>query len=324
MTCCCAQRTATPHSRTTRRSPGRLSPACLGPTSSCPWPRCTTGSPRERILDCRGTEHASRDPRDHGRPPPLHRAPVPLALPMNAASARLTPPKPRAGPRWLMDLIPGMHRILYVNIVLPCPSSPSTAGRTPVTSCSSTSPGSTWPTCCPAASADSSPGSGSSNAPKRGALERARPVRLADITRIGVGDPPTARWREVPQGRYVHGLPDRRGGLCRLRRHRRGGGGTQDVGPEPRVQSIAPSPRHATLALSPFPFETASTASHCPGSLLAPARSRWSGIPSADCHRDARRCGHRSARRRARAPRAIGSSAHWGTHRRSWGARFPA
>ena len=30
-------------------------------------------------------------------------------------------------------------------------------------------------------------------------------MRLADITRIGVGDPPTARGREVPQGRYVHG-----------------------------------------------------------------------------------------------------------------------
>ena len=37
------------------------------------------------------------------------------------------------------------------------------------------------------------------------ALQDARPVRLADITRIGIGDPPTARWRQVPQGRYVHG-----------------------------------------------------------------------------------------------------------------------
>ena len=37
------------------------------------------------------------------------------------------------------------------------------------------------------------------------ALPRAKPVRLADITRIGVGDPPTARWREVSQGHYVHG-----------------------------------------------------------------------------------------------------------------------
>ena len=37
------------------------------------------------------------------------------------------------------------------------------------------------------------------------ALEGARPVRLADITRIGIGDPPTARWRQVPQGHYVHG-----------------------------------------------------------------------------------------------------------------------
>ena len=37
------------------------------------------------------------------------------------------------------------------------------------------------------------------------ALEGAKPVRLADITRIGIGDPPTARWREVSQGHYVHG-----------------------------------------------------------------------------------------------------------------------
>ena len=37
------------------------------------------------------------------------------------------------------------------------------------------------------------------------ALQRATPVRLADIMRIGIGDPPTARWCEVPQGRYVHG-----------------------------------------------------------------------------------------------------------------------
>ena len=37
------------------------------------------------------------------------------------------------------------------------------------------------------------------------ALEGARPVRLTDIMRIGVGDPPTARWRQVPQEYYVHG-----------------------------------------------------------------------------------------------------------------------
>ena len=37
------------------------------------------------------------------------------------------------------------------------------------------------------------------------ALPHARPVRLADITRIGIGDPPTARRREVSQGHYVHG-----------------------------------------------------------------------------------------------------------------------
>ena len=37
------------------------------------------------------------------------------------------------------------------------------------------------------------------------ALEGARPVRLADITRVGIGDPPTARWCAVPSGRYVHG-----------------------------------------------------------------------------------------------------------------------
>ena len=36
-------------------------------------------------------------------------------------------------------------------------------------------------------------------------LPRAGPVRLAGITRIGAGDPPTARWREVSQGHYVHG-----------------------------------------------------------------------------------------------------------------------
>ena len=37
------------------------------------------------------------------------------------------------------------------------------------------------------------------------ALEGAQPVRLADITRIGSGDPPAARWRAVPRGRCVHG-----------------------------------------------------------------------------------------------------------------------
>ena len=37
------------------------------------------------------------------------------------------------------------------------------------------------------------------------ALEGARPVRLADITRIGVDDGPTVRWHDVPHGRYVHG-----------------------------------------------------------------------------------------------------------------------
>ena len=36
-------------------------------------------------------------------------------------------------------------------------------------------------------------------------LEGARPVRLADITRIGEGDEASARWREVPAGACVHG-----------------------------------------------------------------------------------------------------------------------
>ena len=41
-------------------------------------------------------------------------------------------------------------------------------------------------------------------------LAEARPVRLSDITRIGEGDELSPRWREVPQGRYVHGcLTDR-------------------------------------------------------------------------------------------------------------------
>ena len=42
-------------------------------------------------------------------------------------------------------------------------------------------------------------------------LEGARPVRLADITRIGVGDAAAARWRDVPPGRYVHGCLTARG-----------------------------------------------------------------------------------------------------------------
>ena len=37
------------------------------------------------------------------------------------------------------------------------------------------------------------------------ALKGARPVRLADITRIGEGDAAGAQWRDVPPGRYVHG-----------------------------------------------------------------------------------------------------------------------
>ena len=36
-------------------------------------------------------------------------------------------------------------------------------------------------------------------------LKGARPVRLADITRIGEGDAAGAQWRDVPPGRYVHG-----------------------------------------------------------------------------------------------------------------------
>ena len=43
------------------------------------------------------------------------------------------------------------------------------------------------------------------------ALEGARPVRLADITRIGEGDAAAAQWRDVPPGRYVHGCLTARG-----------------------------------------------------------------------------------------------------------------
>ena len=37
------------------------------------------------------------------------------------------------------------------------------------------------------------------------ALQGARPVRLTDITRIGEGDAVSAKWRNLPPGRYVHG-----------------------------------------------------------------------------------------------------------------------
>ena len=66
-------------------------------------------------------------------------------------------------------------------------------------------------------------------------------------------------------------LPDRRGGLCRLRRRRRRGAGTEDVGPGPPIQS--PAPVHP--GASPFPVSAvvpkvafrcpACTKSVCPG-----------------------------------------------------------
>ena len=46
------------------------------------------------------------------------------------------------------------------------------------------------------------------------ALESTRPVRLADITRIGEGDAASAQWRDVPPGRYVHGCLTARGAFA--------------------------------------------------------------------------------------------------------------
>lgn len=43
------------------------------------------------------------------------------------------------------------------------------------------------------------------------ALEDARPVRLADITRVGVAGWPAPEWREVPSGECVHGCLTSRG-----------------------------------------------------------------------------------------------------------------
>lgn len=36
-------------------------------------------------------------------------------------------------------------------------------------------------------------------------LKGARPVRLADITRVGVAGWPASEWRDVPPGKCVHG-----------------------------------------------------------------------------------------------------------------------
>ena len=43
------------------------------------------------------------------------------------------------------------------------------------------------------------------------ALDGARPVRLADITRVGVAGWPSHEWREVPPGECVHGCLTGRG-----------------------------------------------------------------------------------------------------------------
>ena len=72
------------------------------------------------------------------------------------------------------------------------------------------------------------------------ALPGARPVRLADITRIGGRRPAHGALARGVAGALRPRLPDRRGGLCRLRCHRRRGAGTQDLGPGPPFQSPAP------------------------------------------------------------------------------------
>ena len=43
------------------------------------------------------------------------------------------------------------------------------------------------------------------------ALQGAKPVRLADITRVGVAGWPAPQWREVPPGECVHGCLTSRG-----------------------------------------------------------------------------------------------------------------
>ena len=46
------------------------------------------------------------------------------------------------------------------------------------------------------------------------ALEGARPVRLADITRVSVAGWPAPQWREVPPGEWVHGCLTSRGAFA--------------------------------------------------------------------------------------------------------------
>ena len=46
------------------------------------------------------------------------------------------------------------------------------------------------------------------------ALEDARPVRLTDITRVGVAGWPAPEWREVPPGECVHGYLTSRGAFA--------------------------------------------------------------------------------------------------------------
>lgn len=46
------------------------------------------------------------------------------------------------------------------------------------------------------------------------ALEDGRPIRLADITRVGVAGWPAPEWRDVPPGGCVHGCLTRRGAFA--------------------------------------------------------------------------------------------------------------
>ena len=45
-------------------------------------------------------------------------------------------------------------------------------------------------------------------------LDDARPVRLSDITRVGVAGWPAPEWREVPAGECVHGCLTSRGAFA--------------------------------------------------------------------------------------------------------------
>ena len=46
------------------------------------------------------------------------------------------------------------------------------------------------------------------------ALDDARPVRLTDITRVGIASWPAPEWREVPSGEWVHGCLTGRGAFA--------------------------------------------------------------------------------------------------------------